>query len=84
MSTFASLYRGLLCFSVLTYFSKARVFHTAIESNQLLQYGHAYQLNNRANIKTMDARVHVLRNGAKRKQSHLRTIVQRNGTLTFY
>ena len=64
-ATLASLYEGLLCFSVLTYFSKARIFHAAIENGQLLQYGHAYQLNDRTNVKTMDARMRVLRNGAK-------------------
>ena len=64
-ATLASLYEGLLCFSVLTYFSKARIFHAAIENSQLLQYGHAYQLNDRTNVKTMDARTRVLWNGAK-------------------
>ena len=64
-ATLASLYEGLLCFSVLTYFLKARIFHAAIENGQLLPYGHAYQLNNRTNVKTMDARMRILRNGAK-------------------
>ena len=63
-ATLASLYGGILCFSVLTYFSKAQIFHAAIENSQLLQYGHAYQLNNRANVK-MDARVRVLRISVK-------------------
>ena len=63
----ASLYGGFLCFSMLPYFSKARIFHVAIENSQLLQYGHAYQLNDRTNVKTMDACVHVLYKGAKMK-----------------
>ena len=37
----------------------------AIENSQLLQYGHAYQLNDHMNIETMDARVRVLRNSVK-------------------
>ena len=37
----------------------------AIKNGQLLQYGHAYQLNDRANVKTMDARAPVLHNGTK-------------------
>ena len=49
---------------MLTYFSKARIFHTAIENSQLLQYGHAYQLNDRVNVK-MDACVRILRNSVK-------------------
>ena len=64
-ATLASLYEGLLCFSVLTYFSKVRIFHATIENGQLLQYGHTYQLNDHTNVKTMDARTRVLRNGAK-------------------
>ena len=64
-ATLASLYEGLLCFSVLTYLSKAWIFHATIENGQLLQYGHAYQLNNRTNVKTMDMRTRVLRNDAK-------------------
>ena len=63
--TLVNLYEGLLCFSVLTYFSKARIFHTAIEDGQLSQYGHAYQLNDCMNIKMMDARTCVLWNGAR-------------------
>ena len=64
-ATLASLYEELLCFSVLTYFSKARIFHAAIENGQLLQYGHAYQLNDRTNVKTMDTGMRILRNGVK-------------------
>ena len=63
--TLVSLYRGLLCFSAPAYFSKARFFYTKIENSQLLQYGHAYQLNDRTNVKTMDARTLVLCNSVK-------------------
>ena len=66
-ATLASLYEGLLCLSMLTYFSKVRIFHAAIENCQLLLYGHTYQLNSRTNIKMMDARTCVLWNGAKMK-----------------
>ena len=38
-ATLVSLYGGLLCFSMLTYFSQAQIFHAAIENSQLLQYG---------------------------------------------
>ena len=65
LATLVSLYEGLLYFSVLTYFSKAQIFHSAIENSQLLQYSHTYQSNNRTNVKTMDTRMRVLRNGAK-------------------
>ena len=54
-ATLASLNVGLLCFSVLTYFSKARIFHVAIKNGQL-QYGHTYQLNDRTNKN--DGRIH--------------------------
>ena len=64
-ATLANLYEGLLCFSVLTYLSKAWIFHATIENSRLLQYSHTYQLNDRTNIKTMDVRRHVLRNDAK-------------------
>ena len=63
--TLMNLYGGLLCFSMLTYFSKAQIFHMAIENGQLLQYGHAYQLYDRVNVTTMDTHVHILHNGAK-------------------
>ena len=53
-ATLASLYEGLLC-SVLTYFLKAWIFYAVIENGQLLQYGDAYQLNDRTNVKTVDA-----------------------------
>ena len=53
-STLASLYGGL-CLSMLTYFSEAQIFHTAIENSQLLQYSHAYQLKDCTNVKMMDA-----------------------------
>ena len=36
-------------------------------NGQLLQYGHAYQLNDRMNVKTTDMRMHVLRNRVKRE-----------------
>ena len=42
-----------------------QVFHMAIENGQLLKYGHAYQLNDHMNVKIMDTRVRVLRNGTK-------------------
>ena len=78
----ASLYEELLCFSVLTYFLKARIFYAAIENGQLLQYGHAYQLNDRTNTKTMDARMRVLRNGAITETFAPRNdrATERNGT----
>ena len=66
-ATLVSLYEELPCFSVLTYFSKARIFHAAIENGQLLQYGHAYQIKQSHERKTMDARMRVLQNGAKTK-----------------
>ena len=64
-ATLASLYEGLLCLSMLTYFSKARIFHAAIKNCQLLLYGHTYQLNDRTDIKMMDARTCILWNSAK-------------------
>ena len=77
-ATLASLYKGLLRFSMLTYFSKARIFHTAIKNGQLLWYGHAYQLNDRTNVKN-NRRVHACTAGrCENKHLHLRTIVQRN------
>ena len=47
------------------YFSKAGNFHAAIENSQLLQYGHAYQLNDHTNMKMMDVHTRVLWNSAK-------------------
>jgi hypothetical protein len=55
-----------------------------IENGQLLQYGHAYQLSVCANVKTMDARVHTRGMARKWKRYHIKRIIQRNGTLTFY
>ena len=46
--------KGSLSFSVASYFPKARFLHMAT-NNQLLHYSHAYQLNDRANIETMNA-----------------------------
>ena len=62
---------------MLTYFSKARIFHAAIENGQLLQYGHAYQLNDRVNVKMMDAHVRVLRNSVKTE-----TVISQNHRAT--
>ena len=55
-ATLVSLYRGLLCFPMLTYFSEAQIFHAAVENGQLLQYGHAYH------AKMMETRMCALRN----------------------
>ncbi len=44
---------------------KSSFLPRSTENGQLLQYGHAYQLSVRANVKTMYARAGVLRNGAK-------------------
>ena len=79
-ATLASLYEGLLCFSMLTYFSQAQVFDTAIENGQLLQYGHAYQLNDSTNVKTKDACMRYSATVQERKRLNLRMIVQWNGT----
>jgi hypothetical protein len=44
---------------------KSSFLPRGIENGQLLQYGHAYQLSVRGNVKTMYARARVLRNSAK-------------------
>ena len=44
---------------------KSLFFPCGIENDQLLQYSHAYQLSDCVNVKTIDARVRVLRNGVK-------------------
>ena len=70
-STLASLYGGLLCLSMLTYFSEAQIFHTAIENSQLLQYSHAYQLKDCTNVKMMDACTHILLATSERYETEM-------------
>ena len=63
-ATLARLYGKLLC-SMLTYvyFSKARIFHMAIENGELLIW--SCLPINRANVKLIDMCVRILRNGVR-------------------
>jgi hypothetical protein len=62
---FSESVRGLVVLLLGSRLLKSSFLPRGTENSQLLQYGHAYQLSLRANVKTMYARARVLQNGVK-------------------
>lgn len=76
LATLVSLYEEEEGIVVCLRASEARIFYTAIDNCQLLQYGQAYKLND--GTKTMDVQTCIQWNSTKTEWLHLRTIVKRN------